>query len=267
MAQESATAESKQKVVNALGEASSRLRRKLGESLTTLQEFDVPLTEATTSSLEALKALTLGRQALFEKGEAAALPYHQRAIELDPAFAIGYRSVGADYYGLGEIGRAREYCSKAFELRERASERERLYIEMSYYGTVTGELDKALATDQELTRIYSRDPVYTSIGNIYSQQGQYQKAAEAYRLSLNFTPDSSIPYGNMVLSLLALQRFDDAKQIIQQAEARNLLDFQLHETIYALAFLRGDASGMAAEQQWFKGKPEENNGLSLASDT
>ncbi len=267
LAQESATAESKQRVVDALGQAASRLRQKLGESLTTVQKFDVSLSEATTSSLDALKALSLGRQALLEKGEAAALPYHQRAIELDPGFAIGYRSVGADYYGLGEIGRAREYYSKAFQLRERAGERERLYIEMSYYGTVTGELDKALATDLELTRIYSRDPAYTSIGNIYSQQGQYENATEAYRLSLGFTPDSSIPYGNLVISLLALERFDDAEQIIQQAEARNLLDFQLHETVYALAFLRGDASGMAAEQHWFEGKPEENNGLSLASDT
>ena len=126
LAQEQVTAASKEKVLDALGEAASKLRGELGESLATVQKFDVPLEQATTSSLEALKAFSLGRKARNEKGAAAALPYHQRAIELDPNFAMGYGAVGTDYTNLGELGRASEYFTKAFQLREHASEREKL---------------------------------------------------------------------------------------------------------------------------------------------
>jgi len=122
LAQELATAESKEKVLDALSRVASKLRRELGESLITVQKFDVPLPELTTSSLEALKAYSLGRKALNQQGEAAALPFHQRAIELDPGFAVAYRAVGADYLGMGEVGRASEYYTKAFQLREHASE-------------------------------------------------------------------------------------------------------------------------------------------------
>ena len=128
LAQEQVTAASKEKVLDALGEAASKLRGELGESLATVQKFDVPLAQATTSSLEALKAYSLGQKAFNEKGPAAALPYHQRAIELDPNFAMGYWAMGADYSSLGELGRASEYFTKAFQLREHASEREKLAI-------------------------------------------------------------------------------------------------------------------------------------------
>jgi serine/threonine protein kinase len=148
LAEEQVTAASKEKVLDALGEASSKLRGELGESLATVQKFDVPLAEATTSSLEALKAYSLGQKARSEKGTAAALPYHQRAIELDPNFATGYRAVGGDYFSLGEPGRASEYFAKAFQLREHASEREKLEITAVYYQTVTGESDKAIQTSE-----------------------------------------------------------------------------------------------------------------------
>ncbi len=128
LAEEQVTAASKEKVLDALGEAASKLRAELGESLATVQKLDVPLVQATTSSLEALKAFSLGRKADNEKGAAAALPYHQRAIELDPNFAMGYRAVGNDYVSLGELGRASDYYTKAFQLREHASEREKLAI-------------------------------------------------------------------------------------------------------------------------------------------
>ena len=133
LAEEQVTAASKEKVLDTLGEAASKLRGELGESLATVQKFDVPLEQATTSSLEALKAYSLGRKADNEKGAAAALPYHQRAIELDPNFAMGYRAVGVDYSTLGELGRASEYYTKAFQLREHASEREKLAITAHYY--------------------------------------------------------------------------------------------------------------------------------------
>src|SRR5271168_1865367 len=143
LAEEQATAESKEKVLNTLGRAATKLRSELGESLDTVRKFDVPLAQATTSSLEALQAYSLGEKARNEKGQAAALPYHQRAIQLDPNFAMGYRAVGADYTSLSEVGRASEYFTKAFQLREHASEREKMYMAADYYQGVTGELNKA----------------------------------------------------------------------------------------------------------------------------
>ena len=133
LAEEQVTAASKEKVLDTLGQAATKLRGELGESLATVQKLDVPLEQATTSSLEALKAYSLGRKADNEKGPAAALPYHQRAIQLDPNFAMGYWAVGDDYDSLGELGRASEYFTKAFQLREHASEREKLAIAADYY--------------------------------------------------------------------------------------------------------------------------------------
>jgi eukaryotic-like serine/threonine-protein kinase len=156
IAQEQVTAASKEKVLDALGKAASKLRGELGESLATVQRFDAPLSEATTSSLEALKAYGLGWKARNEKGEAAALPYDQRAIELDPNFAMAYIAVGNIYYALGELERGSTYYTKAFQLREHASEREKLMIIADYYYAVTGELDKAAQIYQEEIEIYPR---------------------------------------------------------------------------------------------------------------
>ncbi len=268
LAQEQVTAVAKEKVLDALGEAVSKLRGEMGESLATAQKFDVPLEQATTSSLEALKADSLGAKAKREKGPAAALPYHQRAIQLDPTFAVGYWEVGLDYFGLGEPGRASEYFTKAFQLREHASEREKLAITADYYSNVTGELDKAAQTFQEEIANYPREyRAHLDLGNVYGGQGQYEKASEAYRQSLRLAPDNSAPYVDLVNTMLALQRFDEMRQIIQQAQARKLDIYILHNALYALAFLGANSPAMAEQQQWFAGKPEENDGLSLASDT
>src|SRR5712691_2615939 len=257
LAQEQVTAVAKEKVLDALGEAVSKLRGEMGESLATAQKFDVPLEQATTSSLEALKADSLGAKAKREKGPAAALPYHQRAIQLDPTFAVGYWEVGLDYFGLGEPGRASEYFTKAFQLREHASEREKLAITADYYSNVTGELDKAAQTFQEEIESYPRDyRAHLDLGNVYGEQGQYEKASEAYRQSLRLAPDNSAPYVDLGNSLLALQRFDEMRQIIQQAQARKLDNYILHMGLYALAFLGADSPAMAEQQQWFAGKPE-----------
>jgi serine/threonine protein kinase/tetratricopeptide (TPR) repeat protein len=268
LAEEQVTAASKEKVLDALGEAASKLRTKLGESLATVQKLDVPLSEATTSSLEALKAYSLGGKAHNEKGPAAALPYHQRAIELDPNFAMGYGAVGNDYSDLAELGRASEYYAKAFQLREHASEREKLTITADYYETVTGELDKAAQTYQEEIESYPRYwPAYGNLGNVYVSQGQYERATESYRQSLRLAPDNGAPYIDLGNSLLSLQRFDEARQIIHEAQARKLDNYVLHNALYALAFLSSDSAAMAEQQQWYAGKPEENQGLALASDT
>jgi eukaryotic-like serine/threonine-protein kinase len=215
LAQEQATAAAKEKVLDTLGEAASKLRGELGESLATVQKLDVPLEQATTSSLEALQAYSLGQKANHEKGTTSALPYYERAIQLDPNFAMGYWSVGAAYNGLGEVGRGSEYLSKAFQLRDHASERERLTITALYYDDVTGEREKAVQTYQEWTASYPRDSVaHLDLGNGYVLQGQYEKGEEAYRESLRLAPDSSSRYANLANALLAAQRFDEARQII-----------------------------------------------------
>jgi serine/threonine protein kinase/tetratricopeptide (TPR) repeat protein len=268
LAEEQVTATSKEKVLDALGEAASKLRTELGESLATVQKFDVPLEQATTSSLEALKAFSLGQKAYSDKGPSAALPYHQRAIEIDPNFATGYGAVGNDYYALGELGRASEYFTKAFQLREHASEREKLKITAGYYQNVTGELDKAAQTYQEEIENYPRDfRAHLDLGNVYGGRGQFEKAAESYRQGLRLAPDNVAPYADLANSLLSLQRFDETRQIIREAQPRKLDNFIVHNALYALAFLGADSPAMAEQQQWFAGKPEENFGLALASDT
>jgi len=269
LAQEQVTASAKEKVLDALGESASKLRGELGESLATVQKFDVPLAEATTSSLEALQAYSLGRKADREKGTAAALPYHQRSIQIDPNFAMGYLAVGNDYYSVGEIGRASEYFTKAFELRAHGSEREKFTITAAYYASVTGELEKALQAYQEWIERYPRDyGAHLDLGSVYAAQGQFEKATEAYRESLRLAPESGVPYLNLVNSLLSLQRFEEARQTIQQTQARKADEVLLHNALYALAFLGADSAAMAEQEQWFAGKPEsENWGLALASDT
>ena len=221
LAEQQVTAASKEKVLDTLGEGATKLRGELGESLATVQKLDVPLAEATTSSLEALQAYSLGIKAGNEKGPAAALPYDQRAIQLDPNFAIGYLAVGDDYFSLGEPGRASEYYTKAFQLREHASEQEKLAIAAAYYQNVTGELDKAAQTYQEFIESYPLRPgAYVNLGNVYSEQGQYEKAAGVTRQGLRLAPDHLAPYVNLANYTLALQRFDEARQSIHEPEAR-----------------------------------------------
>jgi serine/threonine protein kinase/tetratricopeptide (TPR) repeat protein len=269
LAEEQVTAASKEKVLDTLGRAASKLRGELGESLTTVQKLDVPLEQATTSSLEALQAYSLANKAQNEKGYAAALPYHQRAIQLDPNFALGYRAVGSDYFSLGEPGRASEYYTKAFRLREHASEREKLNIAADYYANVTGELDKAVQTYQETIESYPRSAgAYGNLGSVYAEQGQYEKAAETTRQSLRLRPDWVASYEAIANYTLALQRFDEARQSIHEAQARELDDYIVHGALYALAFLGSDSAAMAEQEHWFAGKPDyENFGLALASDT
>ncbi len=269
LAEDQVTAASREKVLDVLGEAASKLRTALGESLATVQKFDVPLADATTSSLDALKAYSLGVKASNEKDAAAALPYDQRAIQLDPNFAMGYWAVGSDYFSLGELRRAREYFTKAFQLREHASEREKLTIAANYYRDVTGELDKAVQTYQEEIESYPRvSGAYGNLGVVFALQGQYDKAAEITRQAVRLNPDSVEASGNLADYNLALQRFDETRQIIHEVQARKLDDLVMRNALYALAFLGADSTGMEEQQQWFAGKPEyETFGLALASDT
>ena len=253
LAEEQVTAASKEKVLNAVGETASKLRGELGESLATVQKFDVPLEQATTSSLDALKAYSLGHRAYNEKGSAASLPHRLRAIEIDPSFAMGYWAVGSDYSNLGEVGRASEYYTKAFQLREHASEWEKLEITADYYSFVTGELDKAVQTYQEEIQSYPRESqAYGNLGYVYGEQGQYEKATELARQRLTLAADWVVAYENLANYALALQRFDETRQVIHEAQARKLDDYLLHNALYALAFLGADSAAMAEQQKWYR---------------
>jgi eukaryotic-like serine/threonine-protein kinase len=269
LAQQQVTVPDKEKVLNEVGRAASRMRVEMGESLPSVQRFDVPLAEATTSSLEALKAYSVGENTFIEKGPTAALPYFQRAIELDPNFAMGYRAVGDDYFSLSEVGRASEYLTKAFELREHASERERLAITADYYQNVTGELDKAAEAYQEVIASYPRDyGAYSNLGVIFAPLGQYEKAAETTKQAALLAPDAVEIYENLANYNLAMQQFDETRNLLLQLQARKMDDFAMHSTSYALAFLNADPVAMAEQERWLVGKPEyETFGLALASDT
>ena len=269
LAQYQATATAKEKVLDALSRSASKLRAQLGESLATVTKYDVPLAQATTPSLEALKAFSLAAKAMGGKDPAAALPYSQHAIELDPNFAMAYVQLGATYYTLNEVDRANEYYAKAFQLRDRGSEGEKLAIAGTYYGFVSGQLDKAAQTLAELAEIYPRNThTYNVLALLYEQLGQYEKSAEASRTLLQLDPDGIFAYTNLTMSEMALQRFDEARQVIDQAHTRKLDDYLLRADLYALAFLHADSNGMAEQQHWFGGQPlYENYGLALDSDT
>ena len=187
LAREQVTAAGKEQVLPALGQAASKLRKALGESLSSVQKFDVPLAEATTSSLEALEAFTLGNKAYREKGDTDAIPFYKRAIELDPNFALANAYVGVDYLNLNQRRLFVDYVKKAFDLRNRATERERLYIEDTYYNSVTGELEKSNQTLELWKQAYPRDNYAPGLlGSNWMILGQYEKAAaetlEAIRL-------------------------------------------------------------------------------------
>ena len=269
LAEEQVTAEGKEKVLNAVGTAAAKLRGEMGESLASVQKFDVPLQEATTSSLEALKAYTLGIKARNEKGPEACLLYHQRAIQLDPNFAMGYRALGGAYSSLGQIARASEYLTKAFELRDHAGERERLIITAEFYSYVTGELDKAAKTCEALIDSYPRyADAYNRLGTIYSLEGQFDKAIEMAQQCQRLAPERIASFGNLAAYLIASNRFSEARQEIEEAHVRKLEHYIVHTDLYLLSFLAGNQSGMEEEQQWFAARPDvADNGSSLASDT
>jgi eukaryotic-like serine/threonine-protein kinase len=269
LAEEQVTVVSKEEVVGTLGEAASKLRGELGESLATVQKFDVPLALATTPSLDALKAYSIGKRTEQEKGPAASLPYFQRSIMLDPNFAMGYSALGTEYTGLGQLARANAYYTRAFQLRDHASEREKLGISAIYYTFVSRELDKAAQTYQEEIENFPRETAaYNNLSIVYGQRGQYEKALAINKRGVPIDPSLVSWYINLANYNLALQRFVETKQIIRGAQTHKLDDFAFHNALYALAFVESDDEGLAEQQQWFARKPDyETVGLALASDT
>jgi serine/threonine protein kinase/tetratricopeptide (TPR) repeat protein len=255
LAREQVTSENKKQVLGALAKAATELRTKLGESLSSVQKFDVPLQEATTPSLEALQAYTFGIRALRGTELAAAIPFFQRATALDPNFAAAYSDLAIVYSILGETALSRENAAKAYELRERASEREKLDIEAAYYSFVTGDLEKAVQAFHLVSETYPRSggPHGPLIG-VYMTLGQYEKSLAEAQIALRLEP-VGISYGGTGNAYIFLNRLDEAKATAAEAQARHVDSPYNHSNLYFIAFLEHDTAGMAREVTWAMGKP------------
>ncbi|HEY2353074.1 MAG TPA: protein kinase [Candidatus Acidoferrum sp.] len=270
LAQEQVTANGKENVLKALGEASTKLREELGESLKTVEKLDTPIEQASTPSLEALQAYSLGRKTMQRQGEFTdALPLLKRSIELDPKFAMAYAMLGTTYHNLGEKTLAADYTKKAYDLRSRVSEWEKFYIESHYYHFVTGDLEKARQAYELWAQIYPREDVpLTNLGIVYQTLGQYYKAVDEFRAALRLAPDDSLGAGNLVFGLINLNRLDEARVASDEALSKNLDSGDLRLYLYQLAFLKNDSAGMARQVAWSAGKPGiENLMLYAEADT
>ena len=269
LAVEQATAGSKEQVLDALGTAADGLRRKVGESLASLEKFDVPLSQATTSSFEALEAYTQGRQAYSERGLAAALPLFQRATELDPNFAMVYESAGLAYDNAGQHAQAIENLRKAYDLRMRVSEHERLNIEAHYDRIVTGDLGKARDTYELWTATYPRDATaHADLAVALSMLGQYEPALVHNNQARALEPVDNTLAANAVNFEMALGRLQEARADYQQALHQRLESDYLHSLGYDLAFLDHDATRMAEQVAWARGRSgTEDVMLAAQADT
>ena len=268
LAQEQVTAENKEHILKALDEAATKLREKLGESLSTVEKFDAPLDQATTPSLEALKALSGGVKTLQEKGSAAAIPFFKHAIELDPNFAAAYQALGISYSNLREPGLATENLQKAYDLRDKVSEREKFRISSSYYLLVTGELEKAIQTYELWAQTYPRNSEpFGNLGVDYTYLGQYEKGITASLEDLRLNPGSAAAFTNLVGLYPAVNNLDEARAKYEQAVAHKVDNPFLHGNRYGAAFLENDAAEMQRQVDAAMGKPGEDVLLSFASDT
>ena len=269
LAEGQATAVGKENVINAVGQETAKLREQLGESLASVQKFDKPLEQATTSSLEALKAYSIALRVIDEQGTAPSLPFLQRAIDLDPGFASAYNMLGNRYFDLAQPARAAEYITKAFSLREHVSQREELYITASYYNHVTGDLGKEGQVCQELIEDYPKDgSPYDCLSHIRSYEGDYAASVELERQRMRLDPNAVYGYDNLGWRLMALGRLAESRKAFEEALSRKLDDDVLHSGLYSLAFLAADAQGMASQAAWFEGKPDlRHEILSSEADT
>src|SRR5579862_7818103 len=257
VAQEQVTANGKEAVLSALGTASTKLREQLGESLKTIQKLDTPIEQASTPSLEALQAYSLGRRNLIVKADyKAAVPLLERSIQLDPNFAMAYATIGTTYQNLGEKTLAAQNTGKAYDLRTRVSEWERFYIESHYYHFVTGDLEKAGKVYELWAQIYPREEVApNNLGIIYQTLGQHEKALAEFRETMRISAPDSLGYNNLVLGYLYLKRLDEARAAAAEAISKSFDSPALRISLYELAFLKSDASGMAEQVSWATGKP------------
>ncbi len=262
-------AASKREVLHALGTIATDIRGKFGEEPASLQKFDLPLERATTSSMEALAAFTEGRRLVREKGAIEAVPALKKAVDLDPKFALAHSNLAVAYYNLNQNVLAADHIRQAFELADRQTVRDRLHITTLYYDLATDDVQKAIESYKEWVRLYPRDDI--AKGNLSSEYfliGDYEQAANFAQQALRLDPGSAAWYENLATAYIALQRLEEAKNILDQAFARKLDDPSMHADLYALAFLHGEPAGMEREMAWSAGKPGgEDTMLALQADT
>jgi serine/threonine protein kinase/Flp pilus assembly protein TadD len=269
LANEQATASGKEQVLKALGEAATKMREKLGESLASVQKYDAPAENVTTPSLEALQAYSMGYQAYKRADNAAAVPLFQRATSLDPNFAMAYALLGVSYVNQGEDTRAAENTRKAYELRERVSDREKFYIASRYEHFVTGNLEAARKAYELWAQTYPRDETpHRLLAVIYEIFGDCDKALAQAQEAMKLDPGSGISYGNLGFSYLYVNRLDEARATAQEAQAHNQDYPGIHYLLYEIDFLQHDAAGMEREAAALMGKPgDEDVMLDTESET
>jgi tetratricopeptide (TPR) repeat protein len=243
-------------VLKALDRASLSVRSKMGESLSSVQKYATPLEDATTPSLEALKAYTLARKMAYSKGNSEALPYYKRALELDPNFALGYRAFSVMYGNLNEPGRSAENARKAYALRQKVSDRERFSIEAVYYTHATGELEKAAEVYEQWQQIYPREFLpHANLGNTYGLLGKLEKALEENREALQLEENNLNANANVAYFTTTLNRLDEAEALFKKAEERKWESDYLLVFRYRWAFLKGDSALMARMVSAAMGRP------------
>jgi eukaryotic-like serine/threonine-protein kinase len=251
-------ADSKEQVLKSLDKAASDLRGKLGESIGSVQKFATPLEQATTSSLEALQAYSIGQTAHETLNDSKAIPDLKRAVELDPNFAMANATLGVAYSNLTQSQLADTYITKAFDLKDRTSEREKLYIESHYYDIVTGDIEKAIQTYEEWVQLYPRDTApRDNLSLRYAATGQREKALASSIEAMHIDPKDAYAYQNVSDAYLRLNRFDEAKAIADQGVAQNVGGDSIHFTLVDLAYMRGDEAAQRHEVEWFAGRPYE----------
>jgi len=268
IAREQAEAENKEQVLRALDGAAIRLREKLGESLQSIQQFDAPIEQGTTSSLEAFKAFSLGVEQQSKGKYADAVPFLQRATEIDSNFALAYGRLASMYYTLRQYELAAAASKKALDLSNRVSERERLYISAGHYDNVTGEVEKYIQTLEIWKRTYPRDgSPPNNLAVKYNELGLFDKAEPEAREAVRINPNSASGHSLLAAALVGLNRFDEAKQVIAGAQAQKLDTTAMRRTLYRVAFVQGDDASMQQQTDWLKGRPDEYLAQAWQSET
>jgi|CZKS01.1.fsa_nt_gi tetratricopeptide (TPR) repeat protein len=247
--QEQVQAAKKEDVLKALSQIATKFRTRVGESLTAVEKHDTPLPEATTPSLDALKAYSAAWKVVATKGDAAAVPFFKRAIEIDPKFAMAHAALGRMYGGSEEPALSRESTSEAYQLRDRVSDAEKFFITANYHLQVTGNLEKAQQTCEEWAQTYPRDvqPHNFLARIVYQPLGKYDKAVEEAKKAIELNPDFAIGYNVLACSYEYLDRLPEAEKTLQQAAERKLEIPYFLTDRYDIAFLKGDHAGMERE--------------------
>ncbi len=264
LAETQVQAASENQVLNALGKATTALRSKLGESLASIKKFDTPLAHATTSSLEALKAFTLGEAAFDAGNELRALPFYQQAVQLDPNFALAYARLGTYYSNVGQEQLMAQFEQKAFDLRDRVSEHERLYITAHYYSDATGQIEKGIQAYELYKQTYPQDMIpWNNLAVSYGQLGEFNKALQNALEAIRLSPDTANGYWAASAAYRALGRFDEAKAVLNEALQHKLYAPDTYLQLAQVALADGDEAAYQRESALAAAAPDAKASVEL----